>query len=488
MTAFSGLKQPFKHSLSELYERTTRNWGRAMFLLKKNVNLSCFLFVLAIYLTGQCLIGTALPNSAIWTTPGPIDNDILYYAAQANQIGIQFPPQEPAYAGVRLFRSWLTLIPVTMLTPMTGPYVAMRFLNLVAVLLMAYLSYRYLPGRWGVFLLLLLTTFSPKIKVHSFGINMIFKSFYHLPFYIAFLVIFFEKRHRWLRYFCLLCLPWLHAFSTIAATAFFFAKLLVYRNMQSLLDLLIAGGGIAIYAFLFSPSDAVPFYELLLQGFYLDPLEPLLHVLIWVPFIYYCQNKDLLILFGTAFVLTSLSHWYPFYFIYFLEFATALIVTETLGLVSAPIRRAFIPAVSVMVVLFVAYASLIKFSLDVPVDVKAFKSVLQWASSNTPATSVFLIAPPTEENQEKELPLIQEIRALYYGIPYQVQTIGLDRTGERYHAALQTYTHRIVPPGVDFVFYGPFERQRFPHFSGVGVEVYRDSYVSVFDVRVGSGR
>jgi hypothetical protein len=60
---------------------------------------------------------------------------------------------------------------------------------------------------------------------------------------------------------------------------------------------------------------------------------------------------------------------------------------------------------------------------------------------------------------------------------------GLDPDGTRYRAAFQTYKHGTVPPGVDFVFYGPFERQRFPEFPGVGREVYRDPHVSVFDVR-----
>jgi hypothetical protein len=456
-------------------------------MLKKNINLSCFLLVLGIYLTGQLLIGTRLPDSSIWTFSAPTDRDILYYAAQANQIAIQIPPQESAYAGVRTFQSWLPLVPVAWLIGLTGPYAAMKLLTICLLLIMAFLFYRYFPDRWGILLLLLLLTATPKFRVPSFGIDALFKGFYHLPFYIAFLIVLMEKRQQWLRHLCLGVLPWLHAFTSIAVFVFVSIKLVIYRDKQSLFDILVAGGGLAAYKFLFFPA-ATPPLHFFLEGLYLNPLEPLLHVLLWIPFLFYCRNTDFWILFGVAFALASLSHWQPFFFIYMLEFATALIVVSSIAFVPQKIHRLFLPIACTSVVLFVLYATLIKFSRDTPIELNQFQGAIEWAKAHTPSKSVFLVVPPDNGKGEMELPMIQQVRTLYHGDPYVVAGVGLDPDGKRYRAALQTYTHGIVPPGVDFVFYGPFERQRFPHFSGVGLEVYRDSYVSVFDVRVGDGR
>jgi hypothetical protein len=453
-----------------------------MVLLKKNLNLSCFLLVLGIYLTGQFLIGTRLPESGSWTLSAPIDRDSLYYAAQASQITIQTPPQESAYAGVRSFQSWLPLVPVAWLAPLVGPYPAMKLLTICALLIMTFLFRRYFPDHWGIVLLLVFITATPKLRVHSFSIDALFKGFYHLPFYIAFLVVLLEKKQQWLRYVCLAILPWLHAFSSIAALIFSSLKLVVYRDRQSVFDLLTIGGGTVLYKVLFFPSTTPPF-QFVLDGLYFNPIEPLLHALLWLPFLFYCRSKDLWLLFCVIFALASLSHWQPFFFIYILEFATALMVVSSMDFIPRKIHRLFWPIACTAVVIFVLYATLIKFSRDAAVELNQFRGVLVWAQTQTPSKSVFLIAPPPDGRGETELPMIQQVRALFYGDPYVVAGVGLDPDGERYNAALQTYTLGIVPAQVDFVFYGPFERQRFPHFPGVGREVYRDSYVRVFDVR-----
>ena len=176
-------------------------------------------------------------------------------------------------------------------------------------------------------------------------------------------------------------------------------------------------------------------------------------------------------------------HWQPFFFIYLLEFAMALMVADSMVRVPSVLRLLFVPIAGTAVMAFVLYGGLIKFSGNVPVDPTPYRGVMEWVSTNTSSRSVFLVAPPPEDRQHQDLLLIQEIRALYYGAPYQVKDVGLDRYDLRREAALRTYTDGTVPPGVDFVFYGPYERARFPHFLGVGRVVYEDSNVRVFDVR-----
>jgi hypothetical protein len=63
-------------------------------------DLVLFLMVLALFMAGQFLIGSYLPEDGSFHYDAPADVDFLYYAGIINQMKHGFPPQNPAYGGV----------------------------------------------------------------------------------------------------------------------------------------------------------------------------------------------------------------------------------------------------------------------------------------------------------------------------------------------------------------------------------------------------
>jgi hypothetical protein len=265
---------------------------------------------------------------------------------------------------------------------------------------------------------------------------------------------------------------------------FLTAKALVYRTRTNLLEFAIALLATLTYAFAFRYSGALPTHELFFRQVYFNPLEPIIHTIVWVPLLIYSRDKELWIFFAIAFSLSSFFHEFPYFYVFLLDFLIVLLIADSFDRASPKVIKLFSPIVYVMVVLFILYAGLIKFSIYLPVDMHQFQPALAWASRETPDESVLLVAPPKAANREIELLPIQQIRTLYYSTPHHVEAVGLDQKGKRLKTALAVYSGGPIPSEADFVFYGPFERGRFPDFPGVGRKIYQDSYCSIFDVRI----
>ena len=179
-----------------------------------------FALVVAVYIIGQILIGAYLPADDSYYYDAPADVDFLYYAGIVNQMKYSFPPQNPAYGGVPLSQSFVQYYPVVALSLVMSPYVAMRILNLVYLILLALVLRRYFPRGWGIGLAIITAGSIGFGLINSLGIDLIARGFNHFPFFIAFFVAVFEKRHAWLRYGCLFLLGWLHSFMALLALLF----------------------------------------------------------------------------------------------------------------------------------------------------------------------------------------------------------------------------------------------------------------------------
>ncbi|MFH1958601.1 MAG: hypothetical protein ABIJ15_09035 [bacterium] len=111
---------------------------------------------------------------------------------------------------------------------------------------------------------------------------------------------------------------------------------------------------------------------------------------------------------------------------------------------------------------------------------KKIEPSLRWIRRNTPKKSIFLVLPPRFFN---DIPLVEEERAIYIGYFVYVKRLQL-KWKKRYQAALNVFNTKgnVIPPEVDYVFYGPREKELFPFFRPQTRPVYRDGWVEIYKV------
>jgi hypothetical protein len=437
--------------------------------------------VLAAYLAGFFLIGTFLPADKSYHFDAPADVDFLYYAGIISQAGHSIPPQNPAYGGTVVGQSFLQYYPPLILTPLVNPYLAMRIFNLIYVILLALVLRRYFAKGWGIFLTVIGAGSIGFGLINSLGIDLVARGFNHFPFFIALIVALFETRRSWVRLMALFLLGWLHAYMALIILIALAATVIFNRfRRDGIVDVVVCLIGLASASLITLGGADKPFYFPFVEGFRFDLTDLWMHALAALPAVILSREARVWILAAAAFVFGAFFHYNPFFPVFLLYFVSGW------GLAEAYRQKAITGAIPVAIaaLLFTGfvYAAIGKYQPGngnyVPHLDQTYAPATRWLKSNTPPTAVVLTLP-LDENWQCRL---SECRAVYLGFIPHVAHLGIDWR-KRAQNIVNYYRNLPVYIGeIDYVVYGPAEREAFPQFRMTTEPVYADGNVRIWKV------
>ncbi len=446
------------------------------------IDLLFFILVLGVYITGQVLIGAYLPSDGAFHYDAPADVDFLYYAGIVNQMKYAFPPQNPAYGGVPLSQSFIQYYPVMVLSWVMSPYVAMRILNVLYLLLLALVLRMYFPRGWGVGLAIITAGSVGFGLINSLGIDLVARGFNHFPFFIAFFIAVFERKRAWLRYGCLFLLGWLHSFTALLALLFFAGVTVADRfDRRRIIDTAVCFFGLVTAASITLGTADKPFYFPFVEGFRFDLTDLWMHAVLPLVLVIFARKAHLYILFFIAFIFGLLFHYNPFFPVFMLYIAGGWAAMEIFAR-----RRADAAVVyAITGILFVGFivGAIAKYNPNngnfVPHLDPDYAGAARWLEENTPPESV-LLTTILEPGWHCRL---METRAVYLGFIPHVAHLGIDW---RFRAQ-KILTFFRKPPvymaETNYVVYGSAERKVFPNFRLPWNPVYSDGRVTIWTTR-----
>lgn len=446
------------------------------------IDLIFLILVLAVYITGQALIGAYLPADGEFHYNTPADVDFLYYAGIINQMKYSFPPQNPACGGVPLSQSFIQYYPVVALSLVMSPYVAMRILNLIYLILLALVLRRYFPRGWGVGLAIITAGSVGFGLINSLGVDLIARGFNHFPFFIAFFVAVCERKIHWLRYSCLFLLGWLHSFSALLALLYFAGIAVADRpDRDRVIDTVICFLGLASAASITLGVADKPFYFPFVEGFRVDLTDLWMHAVLPLVLVIFARDRRTYILFSVAFIFGLLFHYNPFFPVFMLYIAGGWAAMEIYARGSETTAAAYAVAGTLFIGFIVAAIG--KYNPNngnfVPHLDREYAGAAQWLKQNTPPESV-LLTTILEPDWDCRL---METRAVYLGFIPHVAHLGIDWRNR----AEKILTFFRKPPvymsETDYVVYGPAERKVFPNFRLDWSPVYSDENVTIWTTR-----
>lgn len=459
------------------------NITRRVDLKSKNIRIDSifFLLVLLAYLAGQALIGTYSPERGEWHYDAPADVDFLYYAGIINQMEHSFPPQNPAYGGVPLSQSFIQYYPTVLVAQLAGPYPAMRILNLLYLLLLAYLFRRYFFTGWGVGLTVIAAGSVGFGLLNSLGVDLIARGFNHFPFFVALTVALFEREKKWLAYGCLFLLGWLHSYSALLVAIYFCIIVLMDRfSRQSVIRLALAMAGLASAAILTLGVADKPFYFPFVEGFGFDLTHLWPHALAAAILIIPTGNYRVYTLGGVAFIFGLVFHYNPFFPVFILYFSAGW---AAMVLYTRETRRPFtLVVVSLLFIGFLVGATDKYDPRDggyVPINDLVYNEAGKWLEENSSPEAVILTVPLDGLQTSR----LMEKRALYLGFIPHVAHLGIDWRGRAEKLSQYFANPPVHMLEADYVIYGPAERQLFPTFSAGGKIAYVGEYVKIWKLK-----
>lgn len=443
------------------------------------IDQALFALVMAAYITGFFLIGTFLPADHSFHFDAPADVDFLYYAGVVSQTPHAFPPQNPAYGGTGLGQSFLQYYPPALLSLIFNPYLSMRLLNVFYAVLLALAVRRYFARGWGIFLTVTAAGSVGFGLINSLGIDLVARGFNHFPFILALLVALFETRLGWARIGALFLLGWLHSYmALIVLIALAISAAVGGFRLKDILNTGICAVGLATASLItFGVADK-PFYFPFVEGFRFDLTDLWMHGLATLPAIILSRNSRIWIMAAVAFAFGAFFHYNPFFPVFLLYFVSGW------GLAEAVRRQTawdYIPA-TLAILFFVGfvYAAFGKYYPGngnyVPHIDHSYSGATAWLQKNSPPKAVILAVPLDEGWQSR----LSEKRAVYLGFIPHVAHLGIDW---RKRAQNITNYYRNVPVyigEIDYVVYGPAERELFPQFRPKAEPVYADGSVQIW--------
>lgn len=445
------------------------------------IDIFLFILVLAVYLTGQALIGTYHPQRGTFHFDAPADVDFLYYAGIIAQMKHSFPPQNPAYGGVPLSQSFLQYYPTVLVSLAVNPYTAMRILNVVYLLLLAALLRRYFPRGWGVGLAILAAGSVGFGLINSLGIDLVARGFNHFPFFIAFTVGLFETEKKWLRYICLCLLGWLHSFSALLALLYFAVTVVTQRlSRSSIIDAVLCLAGLASAAAITMGVADKPAYFPFTEGFGADLTDLWMHAVPALILSILAGKVRIYILFLVAFLFGLFFHYNPFFPVFILYYAAGWAGLEVCR--ARTRYRLVPPAVAGLLLAGFLYAAYEKYDPrqgnSVPHLDYSYAGAARWLADQTPSEAVVVTVPPGPDWNCR----LMEVRALYLGFIPHVAHLGIDWR-ERAEKIISFFRKpSVYMAETTYVVYGPNERKLFPDFRLDTAPTYMDREVRIWKV------
>jgi len=447
---------------------------------KLDINLIIILAVLIIYITGQFLTGTYNPNDKRFVFDAPADVDFLYYGAIINSLLNDFPPQNPAFAGVKLTQPFLQYYPAAVLAKIFYPYNSIRILNVLYLILFGLLLRKYFPHRYGLPLLILFVSSSLYVTINSIGVDFIARGFTHVPFFILITIALFEKKLS-LRLAAVFVAALINGYLILIFGLYLGVLLILKRNREYLL---LSGSALLglLLASLIISSEAVdkPFYFILSESLGFNPVEIIKHAAPFLILAFICRHKSMTILLIVSIIFGSIVHYNPFFPVFMIYFAGAMLLAGG----EIKIKKAESLVYLFLGVLIIGFfiASVDKYNPThrhyYPRYDTRIEKASDWIKNNTESKSAFM-AMTADDN---ELGLIMQQRPVYLGYIGHVSHLGL-KWLFRYDDLIKTYKMGKIPSGIDYVYYGPLEQKYFPN-SPIQLPVcYKDEHVTIYEVK-----
>ncbi len=447
---------------------------------KPNLNSAIFAALLIIYIIGQFLIGTWQPAEKRFIYNAPADVDFLYYGAIINSLTDKMPPQNPAFAGVKLTQPFIQYYPAALLAKIINPYNTIRILNLLYVILFWLLFRSLFPNRYGLPLIILFASSVFAVDLNSLGVDLIARGFTHAPFIILLAAAIFCKRLP-VRLFAIFGAALINGYSMLMVVPFLAVMAILNRKREDIFILVSSIlGTLAASLIVSSAVTERPFYFVITEGFYFDPIEIIKHAAPFIVLSVFYKHRDMTILLAVALLFGSFIHYNPFFPIFMAYFCGAMIVAA--GQPRLP--RAEILAYLITAVLFVGFVSAARAKYDPAKggyyprhDIRLDKA-MAWIADNTGDTDCFMAV--TAENND--LALVMQERPVYLGYIGHVAHLGLSWQ-ERYNNITKTYRMNLAPDEVDYIFYGPVEKKYFPNARPSFPVVFQDENVVIYKAR-----
>jgi hypothetical protein len=443
------------------------------------LNSVFFVITLILYLIGQLLIGTYVPQEDAFYFDAPADIDFLYYAGIIEQMKHSFPPQNPAFGGVTLSQSFLQYYPTVAVSLVVNSYLAIRIMNVVYLLLFAVILRRYFPRGWGVGLAIIASGSVGFGLINSLGIDLIARGFNHFPFFIILTISLFERDKKWLRYGSLFLLGWLHSFSGLLAFLYFAVMAITKRfDRLSLIDSVVCLLGLISAASITLGVADKPFYFPFVEGFRFDLTNLWMHAVPALILVIAARHVGIYILYSVGFLFGLVFHYNPFFPVFILYFSAGWAAAEIIK------TRSFTPVfprvLAGLLVIGFAYGAISKYDSRagnfIPLVDREYAAAGEWLEENTPPDAVVL-AMPIEPGWICRL---MEKRALYLGFIPHVSHLGIDWRKRAQKTISYFRNPSVYLADTDYVVFGPIERNLFAGFDLRDDPVYRKGNVQIW--------
>ena len=446
---------------------------------RRDYHLLIFAGIILLYGFGQAVIGTYDPADGRYYFDAPADVDFLYYGAITNTILNDFPPHNPAFAGIKLTQPYLQYYPAAMIAKATNPYNAMRLLNVLYLVLFGCLLRRYFSGRYGIALVMLFAASTFGTTINAPGVDFIARGFTHVPFFILLTVALYDADVK-RRFLALAAAAFVNGYLMLMVLPFL-AIVTILEKKREWMYLLATGVIATALSALFISSEVTvrPWHFVITESFHFDPIEMIKHAVPFLVLSAFYHERRMLILLATAGLFGTFIHYNPFFPVFMVYFAGAMMIAG--GKPRFP--KSGLPASVFAAVLFVGFiiSAYQKYDPEAgsyfPRHDERTRNAVDWLEKHTDRSTV--IAALTAD--EHDLALVMDKRSVYLGYIGHVGHLGLDWK-PRYENTMRLYTSGIAPPEADYVFYGPVERTYFPNAVLPFDTAYSDGSVTVYRI------
>ena len=445
-------------------------------------NLIVFAMLVGVYILAQFFIGTYDAKFSRFVFDKPADVDFLYYASIINTITNHFPPQNPAFAGVKLTQSFLQYYPAAFLAKIVNPYDAIRILNVLYLILLGFIFRKYFRKTYGLALILIFAASIFASGINALGVDLIARGFTHTPFFILFTLALFAKNIR-IKALSIFVAAFVNGYLMLMIVPYYLIVAIIEKRRNDII-ILVSSGVATILAALLVSSEAVikSFYFIFTESFAFRPVETILHALPVIILSFIFVHKRMRILIAVSVIFGSLIHYNPFFPIFMLYFAGAVTVAEGRMKEHIPYIRTLNYCIILILIAGFLYSGFEKYYPGHKNYYPRFDSrqdaAINWVVHNTTKGDVFLALTADADH----LAFIMEYRSVYMGFIGHLAHLGLDWQS-RYNSTRRTWSGGPIPPEVNFVYYGPLEKEYFPGFKTGLPEVYKDSFVTIYKAR-----
>ncbi len=445
-------------------------------------NSVIFAVLVGVYILAQFFIGTYDAKFNRFVFDKPADIDFLYYASIINTITDHFPPENPAFAGVKLTQSFLQYYPAAILAKIANPYNAIRILNVLYLILLGLIFRKYFKKTYGLALILIFAASIFASGINALGVDLIARGFTHTPFFILFALALFAKDVR-VKTLSIFAAAFVNGYLMLMIVPYYLIFAIIEKKRDDIIMLVSSGLATVLAAFLVS-SEAVikPFYFVFTESFAFRPVETILHALPIIILSFIFMHKRMRILIAVAVIFGSLIHYNPFFPVFMLYFAGAVTVAEGRLQEHIPFIRALNYCIFIVLIAGFLYSGFEKYYPGhknyYPRYDDRQNAAINWVTHNTSKNDVFLALTADADH----LAYVMEDRPVYMGFIGHLAHLGLDWQS-RYNATGRAWSGGPIPPDVDYIYYGPLEREYFPGFKTGMQEVYKDSSVTIYRAR-----